>query len=165
MSQKSNPNSAADRRATTVGWVFVACQAALLLLLILTPGPKRSVPLIVRYVAQVLFVGGLSVVVIAAFGLGRSLTPTPVPKKEGQLSTDGLFTFVRHPIYSGVMLAVIGMVLRSPSPAKIAVGLLLIVFFNVKARWEEQRLRNAYPGYSVYCERTPRFIPSLGRRS
>jgi protein-S-isoprenylcysteine O-methyltransferase Ste14 len=36
-------------------------------------------------------------------------------------------------------------------------------FFNVKARWEEARLAESYPGYRAYAARTPRFVPFLPR--
>lgn len=35
----------------------------------------------------------------------------------------------------------------------------LAVLFMAKARWEEARLRERYPGYADYARRTPRFVP------
>lgn len=77
---------------------------------------------------------------------------TPVPKERAGLRTGGLYRFTRHPIYTGVLLFVVGTVVTSGSGWKLAVGVLTVVFFNVKARWEESQLRAAIRG-------TPR-VPS-----
>ncbi len=58
-----------------------------------------------------------------------------------------------------MLLFVVGVVAASGSIAKIVLGMVTIVFFNAKARWEERRLSSAYPGYSDYAARTPRFVP------
>jgi protein-S-isoprenylcysteine O-methyltransferase Ste14 len=71
---------------------------------------------------------------------------------------------VRHPIYSGVLLTVLGTVLGSRSFVKLAFGLVVLAFFTLKARWEESRLREVDPEYAAYCEITPRFVPSIGER-
>jgi len=92
-----------------IGWVWVAGQAVLLGALILLPGGETwSTPLIVRTIANVLFFGGVLLAVIAGTRLGSALTPTPVPTKAGSLATTGLYRYVRHPIYSGVLMIVAG---------------------------------------------------------
>jgi protein-S-isoprenylcysteine O-methyltransferase Ste14 len=87
-----------------------------------------------------------------------------VPSASGHLTTDGLYRNVRHPIYSGVLLVTVGLVLRSGSVAGVAVGVALVVFFVVKARWEETRLNRRYPEYAAYAARTTRFVPAPWRR-
>lgn len=87
------------------------------------------------------------------------LTATPVPKAHAGLRTGGLYRFTRHPIYTGVLLFVIGTVVASGSVWKLALGVATVLFFNVKARWEESQLRAAYPGYEAYAARTPRLHP------
>ena len=86
---------------TVVGWLWVAGQGVLLAALVFWPGGDAwGTPAAVLAVAGVLFFGGLGLVVISALGLGRALTPTPVPTQSGQLTTTGLYGFVRHPIYT-----------------------------------------------------------------
>ena len=43
--------------------------------------------------------------------------------------------------------------------AFLATVAVTVVFFHVKARWEEAQLAERYPGYREYAARTPRFIP------
>ncbi len=42
--------------------------------------------------------------VVAATALGRGLTAAPLPNSHAELRTGGLYRFVRHPIYSGLLL-------------------------------------------------------------
>ena len=77
----------------------------------------------------------------------------------GELKTGGLYRLVRHPVYTGVMALAVGAALGSGSVAKALAAAALVGWFMLKARWEETRLRAAYPGYDDYAARTPRFVP------
>ncbi|MGF1599481.1 MAG: methyltransferase family protein [Acidimicrobiales bacterium] len=152
-------------RATALGWVFVAVQAVLLVTLVALPGGTAwPTPPVVRVGGLVAVGCGLIVVVLAATGLGTALTATPVPRDGAALATSGLYRFVRHPIYSGILLAVAGSTVRAASWVTLAVALLTVVFFDAKARWEEERLAERYPGYARYAAVTPRFFPLPRRR-
>ena len=130
------------------GWAFVVVQAALLVTLVLLPGRADfDVPGWLRLLADVTFSVGVALGIAAGISLGRALTATPVPKVSGELRTGGLYRFARHPIYSGVVLIVVGVAARSGTWWKIALGVGTIVFFVVKTRWEEQRLRERFDGY------------------
>lgn len=145
-----------------VGWAFVGVQIVLLGALIFLPGGDDwPTPVWLHRVGTAVNVAGLVLVVVAALGLGTSLTPTPVPKGRARLTTGGLYRFVRHPIYTGVLMIVIGLVVTSGSWVHLAIGAVTIVFFTAKARWEEARLAIAYPGYADYAATTPRFFPGL----
>lgn len=151
---------------TLTGWLFVATQAVLLIALLLLPSANNwPSPLPVQAVGYAAIVAGLAVIVLASFRLGPALTPTPVPTNSGQLATDGFYRYVRHPIYTGVLLIVAGITLRSGSVVTLAVAVLTVVFFTTKAKWEEARLVERYDGYSAYAAVTPRFIPRPPRAS
>ncbi len=143
-----------------VGWVWVASQTVLLVLLLLLPaGTTWSTPTWLTVIGFGTTIIGLILVAVAALGLGPAVTPSPVPSSSGRLATTGLYGFVRHPIYSGVLTAVAGVVIRSGSLGTLAVGIGIVYFFNRKARWEEKRLAKRYPAYSEYAKLTPRFVP------
>ena len=153
-----------DRRV--VGWLFVAGQVVLLVALVLLPGRDDwPTPSWVWMVGQAAVVAGLVVIVVASLRLGTGLTPTPVPNARGRMVTGGLYRFVRHPIYTGVLMIVVGLTIRSGSYITLAVAVATIVFFDRKAAWEEARLRERYDGYAGYAERTPRFVPGWPRSS
>ena len=145
---------------TTIGWIWVAGQAVLLGALILIPGGDDwATPGWLELVAGIAFFGGLAIVGIASLRLGRSLTPTPVPATGGALATGGLYRWVRHPIYTGVILIVVAIAMRSGSLWTVAVAVVTLLFFNAKAGWEERRLADRYPDYPAYAAITPRFVP------
>lgn len=149
----------------TIGWLFVVAQAVLLVALVVIPTADHwSRPTWLLAISGVLTIGGLGIVVLAASHLGESLTPTPEPKSGSVLRTDGLYRLVRHPIYSGVLVIVIGLVLRTGSLIALAVGLVTVAFFNTKAAWEERRLAQRHDDYVAYRARTPRFVPRRRRR-
>lgn len=108
-----------------------------------------------------LVVAGLVVVAVGGTRLGQLLTPTPVPKDGGTLVTDGLYRWVRHPIYTGVLLIVGGLVAPSGRWLTLALGGLTVAFFFAKSAWEEDRLLEQYPGYGDYKRATPRFFPRM----
>ena len=146
-----------------VGWLWVAGQAVLLGALVLWPGSDAwPRPTGLLAVAGVLFFAGLVLIAVSAFGLGSALTPTPVPTSGGRLTTSGLYRLVRHPIYTGVLATVAGITLRSGNWVHVAIAIATYLFFDRKAAWEEQQLREAYPDYDDYAARTPKFIPGTG---
>lgn len=148
----------------TVGLIFVACQMALLLALVLLPtGDAWSSSSSVRILGLAFVLGGLAIVVAASLNLGPALTASPMPNGRGQLRTDGFYGYVRHPIYSGVLLIVAGLVIRSANWLTLAVGVATVSFFHVKAEWEERRLCEEFQDYESYAAVTPRFFPRLSR--
>lgn len=147
-----------SRSAT--GWIFVAMQAVLLIGLVLLPGRDDwPTPGWLTALGFGAIAAGLVLVGVAALGLGTALTPTPVPRESGQLATDGLYRYMRHPIYTGVLLIVIGLTVRSGSWITLVVAAITFVFFNTKAAWEEARLTERYSEYPAYAAATPRFMP------
>ena len=147
-------------RDTVIAWLFVAVQFALLAVILLLPaGDAWVTPGWLATAAQWVQWLGVAVLVIGLVNLGRSLTPLPSPVPHGALRTGGLFRFVRHPIYSGIMALTIGAAIRSGSAAVAVATLALIGWFMAKARWDEDRLRVTYPGYADYERHTPRFVP------
>ncbi len=141
-------------------WAFVAAQFALIGLVVLLPtADVWAVPDALGRACTLATWVGIAVMVTAGFGLGRGLTAAPLPNEHAQLRTGGLFHFVRHPIYSGLLLFTLAQVVASGSPYVAAAGLALIILVNAKARWEELRLAARFPAYPEYASRTPRFIP------
>jgi len=152
--------SADTPRDTALAWLFVAVQFALLIaIVVLPPGDAWPVPAWLAAVGLVIEVIGAAVLVVGIVNLGRSLTPLPTPIDHAVLKVGGLYRWVRHPIYSGIMALVIGVTIRSASLVVAAVSVALTGWFMLKARWEEHHLARRYPDYDAYADRTPRFVP------
>ena len=106
-----------------IGWIFVAIQIAFLSALVLLPSADHwPTPSWLRTAALVVTAFGWILIVAAAVGLGRSLTPSPVPGKSGQLRTTGLYRYARHPIYTGVLAIVLGPVIASANVVTAVTG-------------------------------------------
>jgi protein-S-isoprenylcysteine O-methyltransferase Ste14 len=80
------------------------------------------------------------------------------------LVEDGAYGVVRHPIYLGLTLVMLGTMLAHPSRATIAAGVGLLVGVQLKIRLEERALANTFgPRWDEYRARVPRFVPRLRR--
>ena len=128
--------------------------------------PKKLLPAIalpepLRTVGLGIVVLGSLVILIALLQLSERLSPFPTPKANARLLQNGLFGLVRHPIYSGLILAFGGWSLRNESPEQMLISLLLWALFWFKSKYEEERLLDHFPGYSDYRKKTGRFWPKL----
>ena len=152
-----NPHPAS---AVWTSRALVTAQFVLLLALVLVPrGGGWVVPPWLRVVAGVLGVVGVVIMLLGGTALGRGLTAAPLPNAHAQLRTGGLYRFVRHPIYSGLLLMAGAIAVVSGSVARLLVFAALVGLINVKARWEERQLMMRFPDYAAYAARTPRFVP------
>ncbi len=143
---------------------MVLGQFVLLALVVLLPsGTIWTVPAIVSRATQVAAVLAIAVMVVAATALRRGLTAAPLPNSHAELRTAGMYKFVRHPIYSGLLLLAVALTVNSGSLWTTAACVALVMLINVKARWEERHLAERFPDYTAYAARTPRFIPGLGK--
>jgi protein-S-isoprenylcysteine O-methyltransferase Ste14 len=85
----------------------------------------------------------------------------PEPRADAQLVTSGIYRRLRHPIYSAILLLVVGLFLRKPTVAVGAAAALVIAFLLMKVRVEEKLLLARYPEYADYKRRTWGLMPWL----
>jgi protein-S-isoprenylcysteine O-methyltransferase Ste14 len=108
-----------------------------------------------------MFAAGLGLAISARAYLGGNWGMPMSRKDEPELVTTGPYRFVRHPIYSGVVLAMIGTALASYL-YWLLVALALGAYFLYCAGVEEQILAETFPAsYPGYRARTKRLIPFL----
>jgi len=112
-------------------------------------------------VGAVFFTLGAVVGIWGVRSLGGSRTPNPTPKADAELVQAGIYRWLRHPLYSSVMLASLGWALLWQSEAALVHAVVLCVFFDAKARLEERLLLAKFPEYAAYRERTWRFVPGV----
>lgn len=150
--------SAKDR---VIGWAAVAIQFVALAGIVLSPGDPTAAPEWVGWSGIGLMILGGAIMLVAFLNLGSALTPTPVPVEGAGLRTTGLYSRIRHPIYTGLLTLALGVVLRSPGPWPVFWLLVLAVILTTKSVWEERMLSAAYPDYEQYRSGTGRFLPRL----
>ncbi len=105
-------------------------------------------------------VGGV-VILYSIITLNTSLTPFPSPKSNGQLITSGLYKYIRHPIYTGILLFTSGYGVYSNSGFRLIISLALFVLFIYKAKYEEGMLKDKFPGSGEYMSATHMFLPKI----
>ena len=146
------------------GNVLVSIQFVLLITIVFLPrGTSWAVPLPVTVLAYIAVAVGVFTAVVALITLGKSLSANPVPVEHGELKTSGVFALVRHPVYSGIMIGVMGYAMLSRSWFVVAAVVALGVLFAVKARFEDALLVAKYPEYLTYGQRVGRFVPGVGK--
>jgi protein-S-isoprenylcysteine O-methyltransferase Ste14 len=111
----------------------------------------------------VLILLGAAGMVWSGRDLGTSLTPLPVPNGKG-LAAHGIYEYARHPMYTAILLICLGVAVGAGNLQVYVVVAALLVFFEVKTRFEERYLVTAYEGYAEYAARTGKFLPGLGKR-
>ncbi len=114
-------------------------------------------------VAGFLVALGALVAIAAGLRLGSTLTPLPIPKEDGALAQEGIYRFVRHPMYTGVLVAAAGVLVWGASLAHLVAWLFLLAVLSAKVSFEEMLLSEKYPEYGKYKQRTGRFFPPLRR--
>jgi protein-S-isoprenylcysteine O-methyltransferase Ste14 len=76
------------------------------------------------------------------------------------LITDGMFRYVRHPIYALSMLLMLCSVIVVPTLPMLLIGAFHIALLQIKARNEERHLTSVHgDAYREYLARTARFLP------
>lgn len=149
------------------GRLFVAAQGVLIVLVVLAPrwGAEWAAPQWVGWAGWCLAAVGVVVAVAALPQLGGALTPLPEPRADAELTTAGLYAWVRHPIYSGVLAMGWGWTLAHPTWATVAATAALTALLVAKSGYEEGLLRARFADYAEYAALTPRFVPRPWSRS
>jgi len=78
-----------------------------------------------------------------------------------KLVIGGPYSIVRHPLYLGEQLALVGVALQYMSPVAFALLALQFSFQIYRMGFEEQVLSDAFPEYAAYKARTARLIPGI----
>jgi len=139
---------------------LVFLQFALIIVLAIFPDSLDVDPTL-EYVGIAMIAIGVVTLFAGFRGLGKSLTANPVPNEYGVLVTKGIYSIVRHPIYLGLLIITLGLVVSSGVWAQIIVWIALAVLLVYKMRWEEVLLTAKYKGYADYMTKVPGLVPGL----
>ena len=107
-------------------------------------------------------IAGLLVIGAAAWVLRPSLRVSPIPKQGAPLVAHGIYRFVRHPMYLGVILIGFGASGFADSWLGWSCEIVLVLNLNFKARFEDALLREIHPQSLHYQLHVSRILPCLG---
>lgn len=112
--------------------------------------------------AAIIFAVGLLLAIWSFYNLGLdTYTPFPEPKRESKHIQTGAYTFARHPMYTGIMMLGLALLLANPNFLSTIIYLLLLYVLDAKASVEEVHLQKMHPSYKAYKEKTKKFIPCI----
>lgn len=151
------------------GEIYVLGQALLLLCVLLGGLPVGNTFLPFVF-GPGFFFGGLIIIALGVSELGDALSPYPVPlssssedESSSLLKTSGIYEFVRHPLYCGLLLTCIGFGVWTESVMRLIITTVLYALLYYKIDYEEKELLELYSDeYSSYMEKVPgKILPEM----
>ena len=137
-------------RAAAIGGAFSLMALVLL--------PKFDMPPAMSALSFALIITGNGLSCYALLHLGRALS---IMAEARRLVTTGPYALVRHPLYAAEAVASFGLLLQFLSVPAFAVWACHITLQLYRMQYEEQILRQAFPAYSAYAQRTARILPGV----
>ena len=108
---------------------------------------------------------GFALTIWSRFLLGSNWSSTVTIKVAHELIRTGPYRWVRHPIYSGKILAMVGTAIALDRWRGVAAVVLIWIAFAIKRRKEEQFMRQTFgEQYTEYSKGTGAIFPLLLRR-
>ncbi len=149
-----------DVRSISIGYITLEC-----LILILAPLEQSLMEVRVSVPEQIvgaaLLILGLGIVLASFVALGRNFRVFAAPRRSGILITRGIYTRVRHPMYTGVVVLFAGYILLWGSLWSVPLWTAFAALYVLKAIKEEAILAERFPQYREYSSRTWKFVPYL----
>ena len=110
-------------------------------------------------IGAALVLSGVGLAIYARLYLGRNWGMPMSRKEEPELVTGGPYAFIRHPIYTGIVLAALGSAIGE-SVVWVVMLLVFAPYFVYSARREEELMREQFPAqYPQYMRRTKMIVP------
>lgn len=135
--------------------------ALLLLNASLTPVVLFESKGFVRYLSLMLATFGV-IVISRAFRQYRFISFIGLTQEVNEFTRDGILQHVRHPIYSGTILVVIGFFLYNPTLATLISVTCILIYLPIGIYFEEKKLiRQFGEPYRSYKREVPAVFPRL----
>lgn len=154
----------AGARTQSLGGLLVVAQFALIGLIAWKAGPFFLALQASALAWAVLAAGVLLGAWAVATNRPGNFNIRPVPKAGGTLVTAGPYAWIRHPMYSAILLLGLAGIYGVDIPGRTLVGTAffgLLGVLWVKAGIEERLMLASHPGYAAYMKQSSKFIPWL----
>jgi len=114
-----------------------------------------------QYIGLFFSITGMIIGIASLLALNRNLSIFPTPKQTAELIQSGIYKYIRHPIYTGVLFFVFGYALYSENTLRMIISVSLYILFKLKATYEEELLHNKFANYSEYKKTSGTFLPKI----
>ena len=142
--------------------IYLSLQAVLFVLYVIPVQVEVSLLIDVSGWFWWAFIGiGVIIGLLALLQLNTNLSPFPSPKHDSTLMTSGVFKYIRHPIYTAILLVCFSYAMLNSNSWKLIISFCLLILFWFKSTYEEQLLRKKFPDYKAYQSKTGRFFPKF----
>lgn len=138
------------------GEMWLLAQISVLVLVLLPPIPLTG---LVDFLGTLAITAGIVFILYGILSLGRSFFFLPHPRRNHQLVTSGMFGYVRHPVYSGLLMTCFGLAAITRNECRLALASLLWWILEQAITFEERALSEKYPEYERYKQRVKKFLP------
>lgn len=109
---------------------------------------------------EILFALALSLGLYSIYNMGLdTFSPYPEPKKGSKHVQTGAYKFIRHPMYTSLIILGLMLVLSDPQFLNTIIYIILLYVLDAKAAYEETLLIKLYPTYKDYIQKTSKFLP------
>jgi protein-S-isoprenylcysteine O-methyltransferase Ste14 len=153
-----------DRGSMRLLWLAIAFGVSCAIASQWVPSARLRLPSgLVRVLALVFLLSGLAIRWTSIVTLGRLFTVDVAIQQDHALVQHGLYRLVRHPSYSGLLLAFLGLGLCYANWLSL-LGLMVpitLAVINRIAKEERALLVALGTPYAAYCARTKRLFPGL----
>lgn len=148
-------------QANKKDYIFVSLQLLLFIAFVFKVEWSLELSTEMETFGFILFLLGGILVLISLLQLNKNLSPFPTPKADAALIQTGLYKYIRHPIYTSILILLLGYSIYQNSFYKLMITAVLGVLFYFKSKYEEKQLALKFPEYLVYKNKTGRFLPKI----
>ena len=138
--------------------IYVVIQFSCIIYLIFNIQPNQLDWLEYFLLSMAVIIGSIAVINMKF----NNLNIIPTLKDNHQLRTHGIYKFIRHPMYTSVLLSCLALVLSNPHWIAQLVMTVLLINLILKSNFEEKLLLKRFKSYSKYRQKTGRFLPFKG---
>ena len=138
--------------------IYVVIQFSCIIYLIFNIQPNQLDWLEYFLLSMAIIIGSIAVINMKF----NNLNIIPTLKDNHQLRTHGIYKYIRHPMYTSVLLSCLALVLSNPHWIAQLVMTVLLINLILKSNFEEKLLLKRFKSYSKYRQKTGRFLPFKG---
>ncbi len=85
----------------------------------------------------------------------------PEPSATATLITNGPYRFIRHPMYTAILLGSTGLLIHQFTLVRLVLIIALAIVLLIKLGWEEKMLSQKFEGYKNYMKQTQKLFPFI----
>jgi len=138
--------------------ILVFIQFAMIFVLLLPLGMPTTYPIIGSFFILIGLAVGVAALMKNKLG---NFNIRPDIKEDSKLITDGVYGYIRHPMYTSVLVGMFGVMLVYFHSVYMYAYIILLVNMLVKMFYEESLWHSEGEEYKEYAQNTSRLIPKV----